>query len=207
MPKYILHYFYTNSRGMISRAILSHVKADWTNDMVKNPADWPKIKKSDLCEFEQLPILEIDGKKKYSQSHAIDLYLAETYDLMGKDIEENYQITNLLFSFDDFTVDIWYAFLIEDEAKRNEVLKPLIEKFKFYMGKLEKRYVDLGKHKYFLGDKFTLADITCTVMICNLVDLLKFKEGKEIFPNLLELATRVSQNELKEFFEKYYVKK
>ena len=54
MPKYILHYFYTNSRGMISRAILSHVKADWTNDMVKNPADWPKIKKSDLCEFEQL---------------------------------------------------------------------------------------------------------------------------------------------------------
>ena len=126
---------------------------------------------------------------------------------MGKDIEENYQITNLLFSFDDFTVDIWYAFLIEDEAKRNEVLKPLIEKFKFYTGKLEKRYADLGKHKYFLEDKFTLADITCTVMICNLVDLLKFKEGKEIFPNLLELATRVSQNELKEFFEKYYVKK
>ena len=75
------------------------------------------------------------------------------------------------------------------------------------MGKLEKRYVDLGKHKYFSGDKFSLADITCTVMIYNLVDLLKFKEGKEIFPNLLELATRVSQNELKEFFEKYYVKK
>ncbi len=52
---------------------------------------------------------------------------------MGKDIEENYQITNLLFSFDDFTVDIWYAFLIEDEAKRNEVLKPLIEKFKLFI--------------------------------------------------------------------------
>ena len=72
-------------------------------------------------------------EKKYSQSHAIDLYLAETYDLMGKDIEENYQITNLLFSFDDFTVDIWYAFLIEDEAKRNEVLKPLIEKSKLFI--------------------------------------------------------------------------
>ena len=62
MPKYILHYFYTNSRGMISRAILSHVKADWTNDMIKNLADWPAIKKSDLCEFQQLPILEVDGK-------------------------------------------------------------------------------------------------------------------------------------------------
>ncbi len=139
--------------------------------------------------------------------HAIDLYLAETFNLMGKDKEENYQITSLLFAFDDFTVDIWYAFLIEDEEKRNEVLKPLIEKFKFHISKIEKRYVDLGKNKYFLGDKFTLADITVTVMICNLIDLLKFKEAKEIFPNLLELATRVSQNELKEFFEKYYVKK
>ena len=124
---------------------------------------------------------------------------------MGKNKEENYQITSLLFAFDDFTVDIWYAFLIGDEAKRAEVLKPLIEKFKFHMSKIEKRY--LGKNKYFLGDKFTLGDITVTVMICNLNDLLKFKEGKEIFPNLLELATRVSQNELKEFFEKYYAKK
>ena len=34
---------------MISRAILSHEKADWKNDMVKNLEDWPKIKKSDLC--------------------------------------------------------------------------------------------------------------------------------------------------------------
>ena len=131
MPKYILHYFYTNSRRMIARAILSHVKADWTNDMIKNLADWPAIKKSDLCEFQQLPILEVDGKK-YSQSHAIDLYLAETFNLMGKDIEENYQIESLLFAADDFTVEIWYAFLIEDEAKRAEVLKPLCEKFKFY---------------------------------------------------------------------------
>ncbi len=74
MSKYILHYFYTNSRGMISRAILSHEKADWTNDMVKNPEYWPKIKKSDLCEFEQLPILEVDGKKM-SQSHACNRFI------------------------------------------------------------------------------------------------------------------------------------
>ena len=52
---------------------------------------------------------------------------------MGKDIEENYQITSLLFAADDFTMDIWYAFLIEDEAKRNEVLKPLREKFIFFL--------------------------------------------------------------------------
>ena len=126
---------------------------------------------------------------------------------MGKDIEENYQITSLLFAADDFTVDIWYAFLIEDEAKRNEVLKPLREKFKFFLGKFEKRYVDLGKQKYFLGDKFTLADIIATIMVCNITDMLKFEATKEIAPNLFELIQRVSQNELKEFYEKYYIKK
>ena len=150
--------------------------------------------------------LEVDGKK-YCQSHAIDLYLAETFNLMGKDIEENYQITSLLFAADDFTVDIWYAFLIEDEAKRNEVLKPLREKFKFFLGKFEKRYVDLGKQKYFLGDKFTLTDIIATIMVCNITDMLKFEATKEIAPNLFELIQRVSQNELKEFYEKYYIKK
>ena len=55
MPKYILHYFETNARGVISRAILSCAKADWTNDLVKKE-DWPKLKKSGLCEYEQLPI-------------------------------------------------------------------------------------------------------------------------------------------------------
>ena len=74
MPKYILHYFETNARGVIARAILSCAKADWTNDLVKKE-DWPKLKKSGLCEYEQLPVLEVDGKK-YSQSHAINLYLA-----------------------------------------------------------------------------------------------------------------------------------
>ena len=51
MPKYILHYFHTNSRAQIARAILSFVKADWTNDMIKLE-DWPAIKKGGLCEFE-----------------------------------------------------------------------------------------------------------------------------------------------------------
>ena len=62
MPKYILHYFYTNSRTQIARAILSYVKADWTNHII-NAEKWPKIKKSGLCEFEQAPVLEVQMGK------------------------------------------------------------------------------------------------------------------------------------------------
>ena len=94
MHKYTLHYFAGNGRAIIARAILTYVKADWTNDLI-NRDDWPKIKLSGLCEFEQVPVLEVDDKK-LCESQAINLYLAETFNLLGKDAEENYQINNLL---------------------------------------------------------------------------------------------------------------
>ena len=204
MTKYILHYFAGNGRAIISRAILCYGKADWSNDAIKKE-DWPTIKKSGLCEFEQVPILEVDGKK-YSQSNAIALYLAETFNLMGKDIEENYQIRNLLFAIDDYNGEIWKALFSQDEAKKPELLKAALEKFKFFIGKFEKRYVDLGKNKYFLGDKFTLADIIVTTSITSASESLKFDGCKEVCPNLCELIQRVKENELKEFFEKFYFK-
>ena len=59
------------------------------------------IKKSGLCEFEQLPALEVDGKK-YCESYKIILYLAEKFDLLGKNAEGNYEINNILFARENF---------------------------------------------------------------------------------------------------------
>ena len=206
MVKYILHYFGVNGRGALPRAILTYAKADWTNDVIAMP-DWPKIKKSGLCEFEQLPILEVDGKK-YSQSNAINLYLAETFNLMGNNIEENYQITSLLMTFDDFMNSCFAYMFCQDESKKEELQKAALEKVKFFFAKIDKRYTDLGKGKYFLGDKFTLADIYVATVFPLAVGALKI-EGcpcKEVGPNLGELIKRIKENELKEFYEKYFVK-
>ena len=205
MPKYTLHYFAGNGRGMVARAILSYVKADWTNVLIKKE-DWPKIKTSGLCDYEQIPVLEVD-EKKYCQSQAIYLYLAEVFNLMGKDPEENYQITNLLGAFEDFMKPV-AEFLFCPDDKKEEFKKKAEEKLRFFFGKLEKRYVDLGKGKYFLGDKFTLADIVVSSAFPCAVDTLGLKECpcKEIAPNLGELIKRVKENELKEFFDKYYIK-
>ena len=206
MPKYTLHYFGGNGRAVIARAILSYVKADWTNDLIKFE-DWPKIKKSGLCEYEQLPVLEVDDKK-YCESHAINLYLAEVFKLMGKDIEENYQIRNVLMAFDDYMTPIWGAMFSKDESKKEELKKAAEAKLNFFFEKFEKRYVDLGKGKYFLGDKFTLADIVLASALPAAVDALGLKECpcKTLAPNLGELIKRVKENELKEFYEKYYIK-
>ena len=206
MPKYTLHYFAGNGRTVIARALLTYAKADWTNDLIKHE-DWPKIKKSGLCEFEQVPVLEVDGKK-YCESHAINLYLAEVFNLMGKDAEENYQIRNVLMAFDDYMAPIWAALFCKDEAKKPELQKAAEEKLKFFFGKFEKRYVDLGKGKFFLGDKFTLADIVLGSALPAAVDALGLKDCpcKEVAPNLGELIKRLKENELKEFFEKFYIK-
>ena len=57
-----------------------------------------------------------------------------------------------------------------------------------------------------MGDKFTLADIIMAACISSAVDSLKFEGCKEVCPNLCELIQRVKENEIKEFFEKFYVK-
>ena len=206
MPKYTLHYFGGNGRAAIARAILSTMKADWTNDIIKFE-DWPKMKKSGLCEYEQVPVLEVDGKA-HCQSHAINLYLAETFKLMGKDAEENYIITNLLMCFDDYMKPIWEWMFCKDESKKPELKEAAKEKFKFFLGKFEKKYVDLGKGKYFLGDKFTMADIIVGSALPAAGAALGCEDCpcKDIAPNLKELITRLKENELKEFYEKYYVK-
>ena len=111
-------------------------------------------------------------------------------------------------TFDDFMGPIFKWFFCPDESKKVELKKNAEDKVKFFFGKLEKRYVDLGKGKYFLGDKFTLADIYIASALPAAVDALGLKECpcKEVAPNLGELIKRVKENELKEFYEKFYVK-
>ena len=202
MSKYILHYFGVNGRGAIPRAILTYAKANWTNDIIKKE-DWPKIKKSELCEYEFLPVLEVDGKK-YCESIAIDSYLAEKFNLMGKNADENYQIFNLLGTFDDFNVQFRPYRLCEDESKKPELKQKAVDRLKFFIAKFEKKYVELGKGKYFLGDKLTLADFYIGVALIGFCQTVNEFPFKEVGPNLGELVERLKKNELKEFYEKYF---
>ena len=59
-----------------------------------------------------------------------------------------------------------------------------------------------------MGDKFTLADIVIGVSQPDAIDALDLKDrpSKEVAPILEELITRLKENELKEFYEKYYIK-
>ena len=200
--KYIFHYFDVNARGMLSKAILSSSKKEWTNIIVEN---WGKIKKSGLCEFEQLPVLEHNGKK-LCQSIAIELYLLKQFNLYGKNIDEQYQIDSLLCSFEDLFHLPHENLICRDEKKKKEQKNQFIEKYKLYLKKYEERYISLGKGKYFLGDNFSGADIFIGCALPYFCDIIGKCIIKENAPNVFELVQRLKENELKEFYEKYYFK-
>jgi glutathione S-transferase len=80
-----------------------------------------------------------------------------------------------------------------------------VEELKRIFGIYEKRYIKLGTGKYYLGEYFSLADIYLTVyMNVFTKNVGGFQLIKESAPKLADLITRIKNNELKTFFEKYY---
>ena len=161
-------YFATNGRAINIRAILSVVKANWKNNIVQYQ-DFLELKASGKLEYGQLPAVEHNGKF-YVQSIALETYLAKKFGIFGSNIEEEYEITNILASRQDF-IDVATKVLnpISEEEKTNleknktdltEVHFPKF--FKIYENRLL-----AGKGEYLVGDKFSLADIQVTLFIFN----------------------------------------
>ena len=203
-----LYYFKVNGRAAIIRALFSCSKVNFENNYIdKN--NWQEQKKNTtLFEFGQVPIL-VHNDKILSQSKAIYVYLARLFNLYGKTIDDKYQIDSLLSSSDDISKFSGPVFFPRtDEEKNNpekykEIFKKELKRFSIIY---EQRYKKLGNGKYFLGNYFSLADIYLTI---NLDVLSKSFGGlkyiKESAPNIAELIERIKNNELKEFFEKYYL--
>ena len=201
-----LYYFKVNGRAAPARALLSYAKINFEDIFVGQ--NWQEQKKNNsLFEFGQVPILVHNGKAM-SQSKAIYLYLAQLFKLDGKNIDDQYQINSLLNSYDDISRSYSpYAFPKNDEEKNNKekYKKILVEELKRIFGIYEKRYIKLGTGKYYLGDYFSLADIYLTVYMNVFTKSVGgFQLIKESAPKLADLITRIKNNELKTFFEKYY---
>ena len=133
---------------------------------------------------------------------------------MGSGAEDEYQIFNLLSVREDYSKSL-YGLLFPNEDQKNrreEIIKDLAENvLPKLAGKFEATYVANGAGKYFLGDKFSLADIFVATTFSQIFETATFKE---LFGNvpaksatkLTELINRIKSNDLKEYFEKNYIK-
>ena len=199
--KYILYYFNVNARGCIARAILSHAKANWENKVLEfNDFVQNYKQKKEFCEYGQMPILEYKGKC-YSQSMAICLFLGKKFNLLGENEEQEYEINNLLCSFEDI-------FPLIHDQKGDEKAK--YEKVRRYFKIYEEKYLKHAKEGkvkfYFANNKFTLADIYFGALIFSMLKSLKEIDMEKEFPELKKLMDSYKgEDALKEFYEKYYI--
>lgn len=202
---YKLYYFGGNARAVLIRAIFYATKKPF-EDIKLDYSEWLKMKTSGKFEFQQVPILEYQGRS-YTQSHAIEQYLGKSFNLMGKSIEDDYQISSIIASFDDVFAILHDIIMPLPNKPIEEVKKRYQEKVELYFQCFEKRYQMLGNGKYYLGDYFSLADIALTTMFTYFAEH-DVEEGllKKFSPKLNELFERIKSNELKEYYEKGYIK-
>ena len=201
-----LYYFKVNGRGAVIRAIFAHSGVKFENVLVEK--EWAELKKNTtLFEFGQMPIL-VHNDKILSQSKPIYIYLSRLFNLYGKTLDDQYQIDSLISSYEDISRSYTPVFFPKNDEEKNnrEKYKEIYAKeLKRFFGIYERRYKKLGYGKYFLGDYFSLADICLTIymnVFSKIFGGLSFI--KESAPKLSELITRIKNNELKVYFEKYH---
>ena len=194
-----LTYFKDNGRVGLIRAMLSYKKIPFENIMYTKE-EWPP--KKDNYEFRQLPQLEVNGKK-LTQTIAISLYLARQLDLYPKDIYLQYHVDSLLAIRDDLTPlyrKVKYKQNTEEEAQKYKEMVIL------YLQRIEARYKELGNGNYYLGNDLSVADFFIGCMVKEFADFTKDVNIMEkSSPEINKLVERLKKNELKEFYEKYYI--
>lgn len=188
-----LHYFNLNGRGRIPRMLLTLGKFTY-EDKMYSFEDYPNVK--DNFDFKFFPVLEIDGFQ-YSQSQAINLYLAKKIGgLLGKSDEDEQIILSSLLAMDDINAKFFPHILNMGDPKET---KSALEKIlaQVCCG-LEAQYKRNGKGKYFLGDIFTLADICVpTIFIYFIQDYkdLCYDILNKNMPEYLKVVERVLTEE------------
>mmetsp|Transcript_41316 Transcript_41316/g.43230 ORF Transcript_41316/g.43230 Transcript_41316/m.43230 type:complete len:219 (+) Transcript_41316:12-668(+) len=201
-----LTYFGINAAATLPRMLLHYGKIPFENKMIK-PEQWPELKPK--VEFNFLPQLEVDGRN-YAQSHAINTYIARHLDLMGQNIEEEYQINSVLNCSADLGVHYYKVFMSRDEKDlspegKKENLAAAIAKIESIYGTLEARYSKLGNKKYYLGDRISVADFHFATMglfhFGSVGKELLEKPTKRIAPNLSKLSERIITEDVKSFVE------
>ncbi|MCQ2816445.1 MAG: glutathione S-transferase [archaeon] len=202
-----LYYYNANGRAVVIRAMLYASKTDF-EDIKLTDDEWKEFKESGKAEYNELPVLEYKDKY-FSQPHAIEIYLAKKLGYEPKNIDHEYQIYNLLDTFDDFfSVISLYVFPKSEEDKKRKVeyKSAFLDKLAFFLKNYEKKYIENGEGKYFFGDYFSLADIFLCSVTHYFSQLMDCQQVVDDFSGKLgDIFNSIKENELKDYFEKGFL--
>jgi len=182
----VLHYF--NGRGKAEgiRLMVAAAGVQFTEaPFIKEAAQMEKLRKDNVLLFQQLPLLEMDGKNLV-QSAAILRHIARKYNLYGKDEDEKVQIDMLTEGTRDF-LSFFGGFAFADDTKLyDDIRKKAIPR---YMPVYEK-IVSESKSGYLVGDALSMADVCLLEVLLHIPE--RVPEGFDGYPKLKEYMNRIS---------------
>jgi glutathione S-transferase len=207
--KYNLYYFPGNGRASLIRAVLHYGGAQWEDKKVHGE-EFAKLQKEHL-EYHCVPALEIDGKW-HTQTIACEILVAKKFNLLGETDEDLYEILNLLGSRDDISRPFIQWVFEADTVKKDAILKDLREsEIPFYLSVWEKKFEKKPEGKYWLGEKFSLADIFFACIFGQFFQISSTKKigldslTTEFAPKLTAYVETIKTGELDSFFKNVFL--
>jgi glutathione S-transferase len=149
-----LHYFDFYSRGEVIRLILTYHGLDFVDHRV-DLHEWPALCSGGISEFNQLPVLEIDGLRLV-ESRSISRYLCQKLGYYPSDRMDIYWVESIC----DLREDIYCAVAKAIESNDNEELEKVYkEHIPWWLQKIENRLSRNNEgNGWFVGESVTRAD-------------------------------------------------
>ncbi|XP_074052727.1 glutathione S-transferase-like [Macrotis lagotis] len=185
--KPILHY--VNGRGRMEtiRWLLAAAGVEFEEKFFETKEQLQKLQKTELF-FQQVPMVEIDGMKLV-QTRAILHYIAEKYNLLGKDLKE--RVLTIMYS--EGIMDLMELIIICPFLKGEEQITRLTEitnKAKNrYFPAFEKVFKSHGQN-FLVSNQLSMADVQLFEVILMVEE--KVPDALSGFPSLQAFKTRMS---------------
>ncbi|XP_045926315.1 glutathione S-transferase, alpha tandem duplicate 1 isoform X1 [Micropterus dolomieu] len=181
----VLHYF--NGRGKMEsiRWLLTVAEVEFDEVYLNTNEQYKKLLSDGVLMFQQVPMVEIDGMKLV-QTKAILNYIAEKYNLHGKDLKDRVMVN--MYSegvMDLMEMIMMVPFSQDPKAKLDTIQTKAKER---YLPVFEKA---LSGPVYLVGGKLSCADVQ--LLECTLMLEEKFTGILSDFPNIKSFQGRMIQ--------------
>nr|XP_057914644.1 glutathione S-transferase A2-like [Doryrhamphus excisus]XP_057914645.1 glutathione S-transferase A2-like [Doryrhamphus excisus]XP_057914646.1 glutathione S-transferase A2-like [Doryrhamphus excisus] len=157
-----LHYLNVRGKMESIRWLLTVAQVEFDEFFLTTREEYLKLLNDGDLMFQQVPLVEIDGMKLI-QTRAILNYIAEKYNLHGKDIKDRVMINMYSEGLMDLNEMIITLTFSTDEKSKLDIIETKAKER--YLPVFEKQLCD---HIYLVGGKLSLADVLlleCTLML------------------------------------------
>uniref|UniRef100_A0A0B7BHZ4 Uncharacterized protein n=1 Tax=Arion vulgaris TaxID=1028688 RepID=A0A0B7BHZ4_9EUPU len=162
-----LYYFDGRGRGEIVRLALAAASIPFVEELITEREPYLKLVNGGKLLFDQLPLLEIDGKE-IVQSNSIVRYIGRKYGLFGKNLDEEVRIDQCYEGGRDFlSPTLPLVFMPEKDVLEGPVQKALSK----YLPIFEK-IASANGTGFLVGNSLTIADLSLLEVLLVCVEYL-----------------------------------